>query len=353
MNRRWLFALGMLVGISLLLVGCGGEPTSEEIVAKLREVEASTDAAHAELEINIDAQGRSEYLKIEVWEKKPNKFRAEVLDASDAEVSGGLTVADGDQVWIYQPSKNEVLVGEVGPDEPSSPRDAIRFVDEIVQRALDTSQIELAGEEDVAGKATYKLVLTPTQDEEAILPPGSTATLWVDQESWVVLQAHLQGEILGEGRMTVLSFELNPEDLADSLFQFEIPEGAQVVDIEDKRPTPVTLDEARSQAGFALLAPGYVPAGVTLIDVLTMDEAVILHYDHSDTSFTIIQGWSHTDGEVPLGQKSEVAVRGGTADLITDGLGNSFLIWTENDVTIAIAGHISQEEVLKVAESLQ
>jgi hypothetical protein len=204
----------------------------------------------------------------------------------------------------------------------------------------------------VAGVAAYKLELVPTQDEGALLPVGSQATLWVDQERWVVLQAHVSGEILGEGRMSVRSFEFNT-GLSDDLFQFEIPDGVQVTNLEDKRPKSVTLDEARAQADFPLLLPGYLPEGVTLMDVLTMGGAVILYYDHSDTSFTIIQGGPHGEGDVPIGQKSELSLRGQTADLISDGLGNSFLTWTENGVTMTIAGHISQDEALQVAESLE
>jgi hypothetical protein len=33
--------------------------------------------------------------------------------------------------------------------------------------------------------------------------------------------------------------------------------------------------------------------------------------------------------------------------------GNTFLTWTENGVVITIAGRISQNEILQVAESLQ
>jgi hypothetical protein len=57
--------------------------------------------------------------------------------------------------------------------------------------------------------------------------------------------------------------------------------------------------------------------------------------------------------EAPTGQKTEVTVRGQTANLIADSLGNNFLTWVEDGVTITIAGHISQDEILKVAESLQ
>jgi outer membrane lipoprotein-sorting protein len=353
MSKRWFFGLSLLVAISLLVVGCQSQPTAEEIVVKLKEVEASTEDAHAVLVIDIQGQGMDENLTVEVWEKKPDKFRAEVLESSDPDYAGAVTVADGQQVWMYQPSKNEVVVGEVGPDGSSSPRDMIREVDEVIQRALDTSEVNLAGEEDVAGRKTYKLELTPTENEDAFLPAGSKATLWVDQEDWFVLQAEISGDLLGRGWMSVRSFELNT-GLDEGLFQFDIPEGAQVTDMKDKRPTSVTLDEARSRAGFPLLVPGYLPEGVTLIDVLAMGEAIILRYDHSPISFTIIQGSGDDTMPLPVGsQQSEVPVRGQTATLFSDGGSSNLLTWTENGVVITIAGYISQDELLKVAESLQ
>ncbi len=229
----------------------------------------------------------------------------------------------------------------------------IQFVDEVIQRVLDTSEIKLVGEDDVAGVKTYKLELTPTDDEEALLPAGGKVTLWVDQERWVVLQAHFSGGILGEGWMRVRSFELNT-GLADDLFQFEVPEGVQVTNIEDKRPTHITLEEARAQADFPLLLPGYLPEGVTLVDVLAMGEAIILHYDHSETSFTIIQGSVGDQMPLPVGsQESEVTVRGQTATLFSDDGPNNLLTWMEDGVAITIAGRISQDEIVKVAESLQ
>ena len=352
MKKRWFIGLSVLVVFALLLGGCQRQPTAEEIVAKLKEVEASTEDAHAILEISLQGEGMDEELVVEVWEKKPNKFRAEVLEASDSEFMGAISVTDGHQVWMYEPSKNEVVVDEVGSDEPSSPRDIIQFMDEVIQRVMDTSEAKLAGEEDVSGVATYKLELTPKEGDETVLPPGSKTTLWVEQERWIVLQAHFSGGIAGEGWMRVRSFELNT-GIADDRFQFQIPEGAKVTKAEDNHPKHITLDEARAQADFALLVPTYVPEGVTLIDVLTMGEAFILHYDHSTTSFSVIQGPSDGVREAPTGQKTEATVRGQTANLITDGLGNNLLTWVEDGVTITIAGRISQDEILKVAESLQ
>ena len=352
MKKRWFIGLSVLAVIALLLGGCQKRPTAEEIVARLEEVEASTENAHAILEFSAQGQGVDEDLVVEVWEKKPNKFRAEILEANDPELAGAISVSDGQQFWAYQPSQNEVVVGEVGPDEPSSFQGAIRDVEDMIRQALDATDAKLVGEEDIAGVATYKLELTPREDGETFLPAGSQATLWVDQERWVVLQAHFSGGIAGgEGQMHVRSFELNT-GLADDLFQFEIPEGVKVTKAEDKRPKHISLDEARAQADF-LLIPTYVPEDATLIDVLTMDGAFILHYDHSAISFTVIQGQPQGVREAPSGQKTEVTVRGQTANLITDGMGNNFLTWMEDGVAITIAGRISQEEILKVAESLQ
>lgn len=252
-------------------------------------------------------------------------------------------------------------------------------MEEMLQQALDTSEVKLLGEENidilvdatvvthdsvqtstvVASVATYKLECIPREDKErAILPVGSKATLWVDQERWVVLQAHFSGEIFGEGWMRVRSFELNT-GIADDRFQFEIPEGAQVTNVEDMQPTPITLDEAQAQADFTLLVPTYLPEDATLIDVFVVgvggavDGAFVLRYDHATTSFTVMQGLSSAVGETPGGPTTKVTVRGQMASLITDCLGNSFLTWTEDEVVITIAGRISQDEILKVAESLQ
>jgi outer membrane lipoprotein-sorting protein len=351
MNKRWLIGLSVLAVLALLLGGCQKQPTAQEIVARLEEVEASTQDAHAVLEFSAKGEGMDEELVAEVWEKKPNKFRAEVLEANDPELAGAISVTNGQQFWMYEPGKNEVMVGEVGPDEPSSFRGAIRDMEDMIRQVLDATDVKLVGEEDVAGTATYKLELTPRENDETFLPAGSKATLWVDQERWVVLQAHFSGGIAGEGQMRVRSFELNT-GIADDRFQFEIPEGAKVTNAEDKQSKHLTLDEAQAQADF-LLVPTYVPEGVTLVDVLTMGEAFILHYDHSTTSFSVIQGPSDGTREAPTGQKTKVTVRGQTANLITDGLGNNFLTWVEDGVTVTIAGRISQDEILKVAESLQ
>lgn len=352
MNKRWFAGLSLLAVLSLLVSGCQSRPTAEEIVAKMKEVEASIEDAHGVVEFSGQGQGIDMELAVEMWEKKPNKFRAEVLEASDADLVGAVSVTDGQQVWMYEPDKNKVAVGELGGmDEPPSPREMVQHMRGMIEQVMDASEVKLVGEEEVAGTATYKLEFTPKEDEKAVLPMGGKLTLWVGQEQWIPLQAHFIGDMVGEGWMQVRSYEFNT-GLPDGQFQFEIPAGAEVVTIKDQEPELLTLDEAEAQAGFDLLVPAYVPQGATLIDVFAVDEAYVLHYDHAAVSFTVMQGQS-PQMDIPFGETTGVVVRGQPGTLITDGLDNSFLSWTEDGVNVVIAGRISAEEVVKVAESLQ
>ncbi|MFN2271037.1 MAG: DUF4367 domain-containing protein [Anaerolineae bacterium] len=365
MRKRLLLGLSFLVTLTLLLSGCQTGPTAEEIVAKMQEVEASTEDAHAVVEFSVQAEDMDVEMDVvvELWEQRPNKIRAEVLEAGEAEFEGVISVTDGEQAWLYHPDENVVVTGALGDLEsdeiPVDPQQVIGLMEEGIQWAMDNFDVKLAGEEELNGVATYKLEFTPKEGEDypMPIPADAKATLWVEKERWIALQAHVDGSSFGEGWVHVRSFEFNT-GLDDALFQFEIPAGAHVINIEDMQPTPLTLDEAEAQAGFDLLVPTYEPDGVTLIEVLQVGEAFVLRYDHSTTSFTIVQGdLPHMEGGLPEGTHSgeivDVDVRGQTATLATDGAGNSFLSWTENGVSVTIAGHISADEIVKVAESLQ
>jgi outer membrane lipoprotein-sorting protein len=355
MNKRWLIGLSLLVALALLMSGCDNKPTAEEIVTKMQEVEASIEDAHAIVEFSIQTPEMEADVVVEMWEKRPDKLRAEVIETDDETFAGIVSVTDGQQGWIYHPGENEVVMGDLAELEMegmTNPRQAIQLMEEGIQWVLDNSDVERVGEEDLNGVPTYILEFTPRDDAETELPINGKGTLWVDQERWIALQAHFSGDLVGEGLMRVRSLDMNL-GVSDERFQFEIPEGADVIDAADLKPKPLTLDEARDKAEFPLLVPGYLPEGTTLVEVFEAQGGFVLYYDHSETSFTVVQGVAEAINETPGGETSEVTVRGQTATLVTDGQGHSFLAWTENGVTVAIVGHISQDEVLQVAESLE
>ena len=354
MARKATIALSLFLVVSLGLVGCGQKMTAEEILAKVQETVDSTIDAHAVVVASANVQGMELSVTAEVWEMMPNKLRAVILETSEPEMAGGIVVSDGENGWYYQPARNVVLVGPADEIETPLPQEMLGELQDVVQKVLEISDAELAGEEVVAGIDSYVLILTPKEDaEQEAFPVSGTATVWVDKDRWIILKATFEASSLGQGTVEVTSFELNP-GLSDDLFQFEVPEGANVIDVEAQRPETMTLDEARAAADFDLLVPGYVSEGATLIEVFSALDSFILRYDHSAlVSFTIVQG-SPLPGPLPLGASSDVTVRGQEATAVVDEAGgNTFLSWSENDVTVTVAGHISLEEALKVAESLE
>jgi outer membrane lipoprotein-sorting protein len=352
MRRKVWIACGLLLAVSLVLAGCGKQITAEEIVAKMQETLDNTKDAHAIVAGSVDAEGLRTAVTVEVWEKSPDKLRAQVLEASEPDLAGSLLVSDGEQAWAYNPARNLVMIGEAAEMETPLPQEMLVSLQETIQELLNATDVKLESEEELAGQEVYKLTLTPKEGGEMDMVDG-TATLWVDKKQWIVLKATFEAIGVGQGSMEVQSFDLNP-GLADDLFKFEVPEGAKVVDMQAQEPVPLSLDEARALAGFPLLVPEYVPEGATLIEVFRVDDSFVLRYDHStQVSFTVMQGPEILDS-LPLGETQEMTVRGQNATVISDEVGgNTFLYWTENGVMVTVAGHIPLDEALQVAESLK
>ena len=354
MMRKLLALSSLILVLSLAVAGCGQKMTAEQIVAKLQETASNTTDAHAEMQVDLNVEGMDLSATAEVWEKSPNKIYAHISNSSRPEYEGVTLVSDGQQAWLYDPVKNQVTVGTAGEMELPLPQEMIASMQEAIQQVLDASNVDLAGEEAVAGHDTYKLTLSPKEGVGTELFPGNgTATLWVDKERWIVLKATYEASTLGQGTMEVLNYELNP-GLTDDRFHLEIPEGAQIIEAHAEEAEPLTLEEAKAQAGFPLLVPDYAPGGTTLIEVFKMGDMIILRYDHSpEVAFAIMQGRQLAN--LPqIGESETATVRGQEAAVITEETsGNTILYWTENGVTVGVAGHISLDEAIKVAESLK
>jgi outer membrane lipoprotein-sorting protein len=354
MRQRILVVFSVFLILSLTLAGCGQKITAEEIVAKVQETVESTQDAHAVVTASVNAQGIEFSARAELWEKTPNKGRAVVIEASDPKYVGTTMVSDGQQAWLYEPARNLVTTGSTGEVEMPLPQELLTSLQDVIQHMLDNSNVELVGEEAVAGRDAYKLTLSAQEDSGQELFPGNgTATLWVDKEQWFILKATYEAGTFGQGTMEVQSFELNP-GLADDLFTFQVPDGAKVIDIQSQQPEPMTLIEATQYPGFHVLIPEYVPEGATLVSIFKSGESIILRYDHStQVSFAIVQG-PELASQPPLGESQNVTVRGESATVITDEAGgNTFLYWTENGITVTVAGHIGLDEAIQVAESLK
>lgn len=373
-----LFSLVMLLVSALLLSACGTQDiTADEIVERMEEARDSLQDIHATVAIDFVTDERNGSMLIEGWLKKTEqvdadgepvkKLRAEILEASEDRLVGTRLVSDGETFWVYNPDENKVLTGNKAdmPDQPATdPVGATEALRDMLEQGLDAFDIEVLGEEQIAGQETWKLALTPkTETEEQLQLDGLlTLTMWVDEELALPLKIEVDGSDMGQGTLEVRTIEVDT-GLSDELFTFEIPAGAEVVDAaevaEQMRPRSMTLDEAQAAVDFPLLVPTDLPGSATLIEVQVIaGETVIQNYVGGATTFSIVQSSNDVgaDRQPPAGSEvQQVTLRGQEATLIT-GSGEqqgSLLRWEENGVRVVVAGTLSADEALRVAESLE
>jgi outer membrane lipoprotein-sorting protein len=373
--RRTIVLIALL--ISALLLGACAErlPTADEIVDEMEAARASTKDIHATVAIDFTSPDQSGSMVIEAWmEKLPDtadgepkaRVRAEVRKASQAELVGSLLVSDGEQFWLYSPANNTVVVGtadEMKDQAPTTPAGATQMLQDVVQQGLDAVDLEVLGEEQVAGKNTWKVKVTPKPETAANLQLAGVieGTMWVDTALAMPLKLTVDASDFGKGNVEARSIEVNA-GIDDDLFTYTPPADATIVQapdlIEQMAPRAATLDEARSSVSFTLREPGYLPAGLALVEVRVVGTGtVILNYSGGAASMSLVQSNEDVgDGrEPPAGsQVQEITVRGQPATLIigADGQG-SLLTWDEGGIKTVIAGTISGDEAVRVAEGLE
>lgn len=362
----------------LLLAACGAQPiTADEIVERMEQARDTTRDLHATVAVSFTSPEAEGSMLLEGWFEKTGqtdadghpiaRARATVLEASEAELVGALVVSDGETFWLYSPTDNTAITGSVSEMKqrgPADPAGATQTLQEVLQQGLDAVDLEVLGEELVAGKNTWKVRVSPNPETTQDLQLDSliSAIMWVDTELAVPLKLEVDGADFGSGALEVTSLEMNI-DLDDALFSFVPPPGTEIMQAADLAaqlaPRPATLDEARTAVSFPLLTPAFLPEGVALVDVrISATSTVILNYAGAGLTVSLVQSNDRTGDErqPPEGSNVQsVTVRGQPGTLITGGPDQpgSLLRWEENGLRYVVAGTISGEQALQIAENLQ
>jgi outer membrane lipoprotein-sorting protein len=378
-NNRWIIISAVILTPALVAGVLLLQPSAKDVLVETLETIKTITDVHAVVAFEADTIEKDSSGTLEVWARRgedgPGAFRIEVLESSDAQGLGAVMVSDGETLWAYSPVENKVLVGtreeaqammeesdfiasefsEMAAEqgEFEHPEDA----NEAVEKLLEYVTASVSGSESVVGETTHLLELEPIPE---IMPSefaavGGSINLWIGQESSLLLAAAYTGGTLGEVSITVLEYELNA-GLADGVFQFEIPAGAEIVKFEDLAPQSLTLEEAGESAEFELLTPAETDA--KLIDIIDVGGILVQRYTLPlGGSFTISQG---VVGDItdefrpPTGESQSVEVRGTMGQLTEAESGEKVLLtWTEGELFFSVGGDLSAEEALLIAESLQ
>jgi hypothetical protein len=286
-------------------------------------------------------------------------------------------------LWAYSPNENKVFIGT--PEEAKTLMDENGYfsdkfgdfphtyegeskegerehpenAEQAVQELGEYFNIGKSGTEKIAGENTDQLKLEPIPDQMPgeYLAVGGFINLWISQDSSMPLAFEFTGSSLGEGSITIVEYEINA-GVDETLFTFEVPEGAEVVTFADLEPQSLTLEEAGETAEFDFLTPSETPPGATLVDIIEVQGSYVQRYTLPEGgSFTITQGNNldkSSTSESKPDDSEAVEVRGTTGQLFESEDGTKVLLtWAEGQLFYAVSGAITAEQAIVIAESLQ
>jgi outer membrane lipoprotein-sorting protein len=375
----WKAMLPLTFLFTLLLAACGSSsatqttlqstPTpspaqGQELLTKAEQQLKTAKTLHAIFNIHTTSSATNGIVSTEVWNVSPNKSRTVVLQSTLRQFSAGsITVNNGKQIWQYDPTKKVVYTGQVsnttGTPIAGTGRNQTQFTMNIVQSVFTHSNATLVSSSArVNGHDVYDVQVT----SPASAPSSSTGSgtfnyngdVFIDKTSMLPVQ--LQLTIQGFGKVTFnLPMLVLDQPVDNSLFTFVPPAGVQVLPFP-KTTTPDTgtlsLEQAQLQAGYHLLS---IPASQGTYQLQGVDalgapgnQIFTLNYVKGNSTFAISEGKSLAN--LPISGQ-QVNVRGTTATLSTSG-NSTTLTWTEKGVGIQIAGNVSKDELLTIANLL-
>jgi outer membrane lipoprotein-sorting protein len=368
-------AIVLLLLASLGLAAFALQPTAEDLLIQAMETMQTVTDGHTVATFTVNTPEMNASGTVEMWgqlEAGPNgepAFRAEVLDATESDMVGLTAVTDGYNFWLWDPQENKVLVGnadeaaaiiaeqmagkefEVDPDynpeemdHPETPEEAVaKLLEYFTAERITDVQI---GETNAHG---LRLIPIPEQMPDEVRAAGGFLKVYVRPEDGAPLSVEYAEGAMGSGSATATLLELN-QGVDESLFTFTIPEGAEVVHLEDLKPEELTAAET---ADLDALSPAVLPADAAFVSATEMRGAIVQRYSRTDGGFTVAQGPATA---VPDREETgeAVTVRGVEGMLYSDESGaQNLLTWTEGDVTFWIGGDLTSAEALALAESLE
>jgi outer membrane lipoprotein-sorting protein len=176
----------------------------------------------------VETDDRTYDSKARIWIEGSEKQRTEVLSGTQ---SGDVFVANETTFVSYDASEETVYVLDRSDLNQST---STVGVHQGVMQSLASADVSYAGTASVSGQETYVLELTPQSGSNDQAQAPVTQTLWVDQDSYQIVQHRTTGQIQGQQAIVTTQFENITVDsgIPNSTFEFEPPADADVQEVE-------------------------------------------------------------------------------------------------------------------------
>ncbi len=229
-NRKRIFLLSALMILNILLCCIPGnhiglpslaaaENLSLEQILKGIETRYANSAFSAKFlqESSIKAMEITDFASGKVYVRHPGMMRWE-YDKPDRQI----IITDGFKLWIYRPDDNQVMAGAA----PVFFRDGkgASFLSDIklIRQKFDISLL------DAEGNLFYELKLVPVEKTMDV----ADIRLSVSKVEFTIIRVITQNFYGDQTRIEFLNSKFNL-DLDDALFSFKIPEGVDVLQLDE------------------------------------------------------------------------------------------------------------------------
>jgi chaperone LolA len=215
MNKMNRFTRTFRIFVALLICSpLAAQEFAEPIVKKVRENYEKLQSMQADFVQNYtwSLAGETQTLEGKIFLKKDDRYRVETKTQT--------IVTDGATVWTYSPEKQQVIIDHLSKtaDDPLPRELIVKYTRDFKAKLLGTDK---SGKNDL-----YRIQFTP-RDEDSFV---REVTAWIDKDTYLAQKIE-QHDI--NDNVTVYELKNIQRDaaLADQLFTFKIPDGAEVVDL--------------------------------------------------------------------------------------------------------------------------
>ncbi|NNG01939.1 MAG: outer membrane lipoprotein carrier protein LolA [Desulfobacteraceae bacterium] len=153
-----------------------------------------------------------------LYVKRPDKMRWEYT-APDVQI----IISDGLELWVFRPADNQVMMGKA-PAFFGGGKGAGFLTD--VRSIREQFDVSIAPQN---GGGIHVLKLVPRSQTAEL----AAITLTISDETFDVMTIVTENTYGDETRITLTGLQLNA-DVADALFTFEVPEGAEILELESR-----------------------------------------------------------------------------------------------------------------------
>jgi outer membrane lipoprotein carrier protein len=198
------------------------------IVQKIQEKYDQTDdlSANFRQTVYIASLGQEQKGQGKVYLKKPGRMRWEYEEPEEQ-----LIVSDGELLWIYDPSLNQVVEHNWEQAYPS--KVPTLFLAGLGKLEKDFLISFLSSQTDNEQSNIYWIKLIP-KDKQLNL---TELVLGVDAKTFLIQESRAQDNLGNITKFQFYDIKIN-SGLSDTVFHFTPPEGVEKIDTSDMLPKP-------------------------------------------------------------------------------------------------------------------